>query len=136
MVILISRQYWDPINKTTSKAIVRIFNSTGYFLPLHQKECFKSRPGRSTSAAKSASTSTACQQPICGTSAQTQTVLFTEINKMVFSEDGRSFSIKSSLEIWLTNVEGSPKKYLDFDNRISLYFQLCTKYFWVLGLLT
>jgi len=37
-----------PINKTTSKTIVRTFNS---FLPPYQKECSRNRPIESTSAA-------------------------------------------------------------------------------------
>ncbi len=76
MVLLTSKQLWNPINITTSKAIGRIFNSIGYFLPANQKACRKKRPGQSTSAAGSASTSAACQQAVCGTSARTQTLFF------------------------------------------------------------
>jgi hypothetical protein len=52
MVIFILRQHWDPSNKTIFKAIGRTFNSTGYFMPPHQKECSINRPVGSTSAGR------------------------------------------------------------------------------------
>jgi len=64
-----------PSEKVTNSPL---FFFSWYFLPHHQKDRFRNRPVESTSAAGSASTSAACQQGVCVTSAWTQTVLIAE----------------------------------------------------------
>ena len=59
--------------------------SEGISIPLYGKRCFSALPVQSTSAAESASTSAACQQGVCGTSARTQTLIFYQKYTSVFS---------------------------------------------------
>ena len=67
------------------RPIPRFSSSVDISYPLHQKEHLGTLPVRSTSAAASASTSAACQQGVCVTSAWPQTVLIAGCNKRLFS---------------------------------------------------